>query len=182
MGSVRLLLKLMRGDKIIMVNKAKKTRFNLIDFIIILFVAMAAVGIFLRFNLADEINFNATGDIFEIEFVTAGHIQEASQDYFITGEKFYIHIESLEIGEITEILDIRNPAEVYVLDLNGNISKSEQPGRIDVRGVMRSRGRMNKDGEYMINGNINVASNKEFFVHTGKWEGTIKIISVTKAN
>jgi len=165
-----------------MVSKTKKTKFNLIDFIIILFAVMAAVGIFWRFNLADEINFNATGDIFDIEFVTAGHIQEASQNYFLAGEKFYIHIESLEIGEITEILDIRNPAEVYVQDVNGNINKSEQPGRIDVRGVMRSRGRINKDGEYMINGNINVASNKEFLVHTGKWEGTIKVISVTKVN
>jgi len=165
-----------------MVNKAKKTKFNLIDFIIILFVVMAAVGIIWRFNLADEINFNATGDIFEIEFVTAGHIQEASQNYLLAGEKFYILFDSIEIGEITEILDIRNPAEVYVQDLNGNINKSEQPGRIDVRGVMRSRGRINRNGEYMLNGNTNIASNKEFFVHTGKWEGIIKIISVTKVN
>ena len=165
-----------------MINKEKKARFNIIDFIIVIFILMAVAGIIWRVNLADEIYFNATGDVFEIEFVTAGNIQEASQDYFIIGEKFYIHIESLEIGEITEILEIRNPGEAYVQDVKGNVTESESPGRINVRGIIKSRGRTNKNGEHMINGNINVAPNKELLVHTGKWEGYIRIVSVTKTN
>ena len=160
-------------------NKEKKSKFNIIDLIIILFIVLAVFGIFMRYNLADEINFNAYGETFEIEFLI-GDIQEASQDYIIAGEKFYINIESLEIGEIKDILDVRNPAPIYVEDWHGNITKSELPGRIEVIGIMTSRGRTTKDGDVMINGNSYVAPNKEYLVHTGKWEGTIRVLSVTK--
>lgn len=162
-----------------MVNKEKKAKFNIIDLIIALFIILAVFGIFMRYNLADEINFNAYGETFEIEFLI-GDIQEASQDYLVAGEKFYINIESLEIGEIKEILDVRNPAPIYVEDWHGNIGKSELPGRIEVIGVMTSKGRTTKDGDVMINGNSFVGPNKEFLVHTGKWEGLIRVLSVTK--
>jgi len=159
-------------------EKEKKVKFNIIDLLIIVFIILSAVGIFLRYNLADEINFNATGDTFEIEFAIL-NIQEASQDYIISGEKFHINTDSIEIGTIKEILEVRNPALFYDFDKFGNITKTEAPGRIDVRGVMISNGRTTDDG-FMINGNSFVAPNKEFYVHTGKWEGQITVISVTK--
>lgn len=165
-----------------MVNREVKPKFNIVDLLIILFLILAAAGIVWKFNLADEINFNATGDIFEVEFVTASNIQEASQEYFKAGEKFYINIDSIEIGEIIEILDIRNPAEWYDSDLNGVIIETEQPGRIDVRGVMQSKGRVKSDGEVLINGNVSIAPNKEFLAHTGMWEGYIRIVSIKKIN
>ena len=162
-------------------NKVKKARFNIVDLIIVLFIILAAVGIVMRFNLADEINLSALGETFEIEFII-GDIQEASQDFLIPGEKFYVDAASIEIGVIKEILDIRNPAPSYVRDINGNIVKSELPGRIEVIGVMESRGRTNRDGNHMINGNIFVAANREFFIHTGKIEGQIRVLNVTKVN
>jgi len=165
-----------------MINKEIKPKFNIIDLLIILFVILTIAGIFWRFNLADEINFNATGDIFEIEFVTASHIQEASQEYFAPGEKFYINIDSLEIGEIIEILDIRNPADWWDTVINGVIIKTEQPGRIDVRGIMRSKGRVTPDGDVLLSGNIHAAPNKEFLAHTGMWEGYIRIVNIVKTN
>jgi len=163
-------------------NKEKKPGFNIIDVSIILFVVAALVGIAMRYNLADKINFNANGEVFEIEFITGWDIQEASQQYFEPGVSFYINIDSVKIGEIKEILDIRNPAVNYVEDLHGNIVESELPGRIDVRGVMRSTGRITKDGDYMINGNQFVAPNKEFLVHTGNLEVWVRIISVKKVD
>ncbi|MCL2813921.1 MAG: DUF4330 domain-containing protein, partial [Oscillospiraceae bacterium] len=164
-------------------NKEKKPgfKFNIIDLIIILFVAAALVGIAMRYNLADKINLNANGETFEIEFITGWNIQEASQQYFEPGVSFYINIDSIKIGEIKEILDIRNPAFDEVVDLRGNIVKTEVPGRIDVIGVMKSTGRTTKEGNVMINGNQFVAPNKEFLVHTGYIEGWIRIISIKKA-
>ena len=164
-----------------MVNKEikeKKSKFNVIDLIIILFIILAAVGIFMRYNLADQINLNAQGDTFEVEFEIRD-IQEASQRYFRPGVSFYITIESIKIGEITEILDVRNPAIWNSEDWHGNIIKTERPGRIDVIGVFTAKGRTTKDG-YMLNGNSFVAPGKEFLVHTGEIEGNIRIRSVKK--
>ena len=162
-------------------SKEKKARFNIIDLLIILFIILAAFGIVMRYNLADDIYFNAYGETFEIEFLI-GDIQEASQDYLQAGETFYINVESLEIGTIKEILDVRNPAPGYDKDVNGNILKTELPGRIEITGIMISKGRTTKDGDVMINGNSFVGPNREFLVHTGKWEGMIRIMNVTKVS
>ena len=161
-------------------NKEKKPGFNIIDVLIILFVAAALVGIAMRYNLADRINFDANGETFEIEFVSGWNMQEASQQYFEPGVSFYINIDSVKIGEIKEIFDIT--AFEYVEDFHGNIVKSEVPGRIDVSGIMRSTGRITKDGDFMINGNQFVAPNKEFLVHTGYLEGWVRIVSVKKVD
>ena len=162
-------------------NKVKKSRFNIVDLIIVLFIILAAAGIFMRFNLAEEIGLRALGETYEIEFLI-GDIQEASQDFLIPGERFHIDAASIEIGVIKDILDIRNPAPAYVTDINGNVVKSELPGRIEIIGVMESKGRTNKEGNRMINGNIFVGENSLFFVHTGKWEGTIRVMNVKKVD
>jgi len=160
-------------------NKEKKSGFNIIDLIIVLFVLLAAVGIALRYNLADNIYLNATGEIFEIEFETRENIQEASQDYLKPGVKFYINIESTEIGTIKEILEIRNPALGYEALSNGDVVQTDLPGRIDVKGIMESKGRITKEG-FMINGNSFVAPGKEFLIHTGELEVWIRVITVKK--
>jgi len=165
-------------------TKEKKPgfRLNVIDLVIVLFVVAALAGIAVRYNLADKINLNATGEIFEIEFESGWNMQEASQQYFEPGVSFYINIDSVKIGEIKEIIDIRNPAFEYIVDLHGDIVKSDVPGRIDVIGVMRSTGRITKDGDFMINGNQFVAPNKEFLVHTSHIEVWIRIRKVTKVD
>ena len=164
-------------------EKEKKPGFNIIDVIIVLFIILAAVGIVMRYNLADKINLNAHGDKFEIEFII-NNIQEASLDFLnpeiqLNGVSFYVTIESIKIGEVTHIT-ASDPAAWQSEKLDGEIQDTVLPGRIDVRGVMVSTGR-NKDGEFMINGNLFVAPGKEFFVHTGKWEGLIQVISVKVA-
>ena len=163
-------------------EKEKKAKLNVIDLLIILFIIAALVGIAMRYNLADTININAGEEIFDIEFISGWNMQEASQQYFEPGVPFYINIDSIKIGEIKEILDIRNPALQHIEDLHGNIIETEVPGRIDVIGIMRSTGRITKDGEFMINGNQFVAPNKEFLVHSGSLEVWIRIISVTKVD
>jgi len=163
-------------------NKEKKSGFNIIDLIIILFVVLAAVGIVMRYNLAEQINLNANGETFEIEFMTGWNVQEASQQYFRPGVSIYYTLESMKIGEITEILDVRNPAVDYGRILNGDLVKIEIPERIDIYCVMQSTGRITNDGDYMINGNTFVAPNKELFIHTSEWEGWIRILSVKKVN
>jgi hypothetical protein len=158
-----------------MVKENKKARFNIIDLVIVLFVILAAAGIVYRYNLADRINLNANSETFEIEFFI-GNIMSGTEDYLYPGEKFYINTESIEIGTVKEILDVRD-AVTYVAGLEGDLTKSYLPGRVDVTGIMTSKGRTTKEG-YMVNGNIFVAEGKEFLIHTGKRECTITVMSI----
>ncbi|MCL2773166.1 MAG: DUF4330 domain-containing protein [Oscillospiraceae bacterium] len=157
----------------------RKAGFNIIDILIVLFIILAAVGIVMRYNLADKVNLNANGDKFEVEFLIE-NIQKASEDYLTAGTPFYINTDSTQIGEIKEILDVRDAVQ-YVPDVDGNIIKSELPGRIDVTGMITCSGRTTKDG-YMINGNSFAAPGKQYTVHTGKLTVTITIMSITKVN
>jgi len=154
-------------------------KFNIIDIIIVLFMILAVVGIFIRYDIADDINFGATGEEFEIEFFVK-NIQSGTEDYLRAGEKFYINIESTEIGEVIEIIDVRDAVE-YVETVDGNLVTSTLPERVDVTGVMRSRGRTTSEG-VMLNGNVFVTHNKEFFIHTGMREVWITVTDIKKVN
>lgn len=161
-----------------MTAKPKKSKFNIIDILIVLVIILVAIGMFLRYDLAKAINFQANQDKFELEFIIQD-IQEYSQNYLTSGESFYITVSSIKIGEIKEILDIR-PAEIFVKIQDGEITdmvKSEKPGRIDVTGVLTCYGKKVDTG-YMINGTIYCAAGKEFLVHTGPLETTITVLSM----
>jgi hypothetical protein len=162
-----------------MVKDNRKLKFNIIDLIIILFMILAIIGIIIRYDLADDINFGATGEEFDIEFMVM-NIQRGTEDYLQAGEKFYITIESIFIGEVTDIIDVRGAVE-YVETTDGNIVGSTIPERVDVTGVMRSRGRTTKEG-VMLNGNIFVTANTRHFIHTGKRECWIVIMDVQPVN
>ena len=157
----------------------RKIGFNIIDVLIILFVILAVVGIFLRYNLADQIYLNARGEEFEVEF-SITNIQEASQIYLQKGESFYLRRDDSKLGEIKEILDVREAID-YLESIPGGLVRSELPGRIDVTGVMTCYGRTTREG-YMINGNTFTAHNKLFEVHTGKLLVDIVITDIKKVN
>jgi hypothetical protein len=163
-----------------MVKESRKIKFNIIDVVIILFIILAVIGIFIRYDIADDINFNASGETFEIEFIVE-KILSGTEVYLQAGEKFYINIERTEIGMVKEIIDIREAVE-NVPTNHGEIVKSTLPDRVDVTGIMTSRGRTTADGSIMLNGNIFVTENKEFFIHTGKRECWIRVMSIKKVD
>ena len=160
-----------------MVKENKRLKFNIIDVIIILFVILAVIGIIRRYDIADEINFNATGESFDIEFFVHD-ILKGTEEYLQAGEKFYITIDSIELGTVTEILDVRDTV-TYVETVGGDIYTSFLPERVDVTGIMRSTGRTTREGNVMINGNSFVAPGTSFFIHTGKRECWITVMNVT---
>lgn len=161
-----------------MVKENKKLKLNIIDIIIVLFMILAVIGIFYRYNIADEINFNANSETFEIEFLVE-NVRRGTEDYLKTGEKFYINIESIEIGTVKEIIDVRD-AEWYMETSESEMVRTTLPERVDVTGVMQSKGRTTKEGNVMINGNSFVSQGTKFFIHTGKRECWITVMNVTK--
>jgi len=163
-----------------MVKENKKLRFNVIDLVIVLFMILALVGIFFRYNMADRLNLMARGVTFEIEFLVED-IQRGTEHFLQPGERFHITLESIEIGTVWEILDVRG-AVAYVETVEGDILRSYRPERVDVTGIMRSQGRIAPDGTYMLNGNTFVAVNSNFFIHTGLREVLITVMDITVLN
>jgi len=157
-------------------GRKPRLRFNIIDLIIILFMLLAIVGIAWRYNIADQVNFRARGATFEIEFHIAS-IMRGTEYSIRAGERFYVGIDSVEIGVIWEILDVRD-AVAYVEMLDGTIVRTYVPERVDVTGIMRSVGRVSPEGNYLIGGTRHVSANSTFFVHTGRRENWITVISV----
>ena len=158
-----------------MVKDNKKFKFNIIDLIILLFVILAVAGIIIRYDLAEDIRFRATGEEFEIEFMVM-NIQGGTERYLQAGERFYIRLESIEIGQVIDIIDVREAVR-YVETIRGDIVRSSSPERVDVTGVMRSRGRTAAGG-VMLNGNEFVTVNSTLFIHTGRRECWIIITDI----
>lgn len=170
----------MKNTKDIKEKNERRIRFNVIDLLIILFIIAAVAGIFIRYNLADQLYLNARGEEFEIEFLIE-NIQEESQRYLQPGTPFYITNENTELGKVKEILDIREAVN-YIADMYGNLGRVELPGgRIDVTGIMTCYGRTTKEG-YMINGNAFAAVNKQYLVKTGELMVNITIMDIKKVN
>lgn len=158
--------------------KEPGTRFNIMDFLILLCVLLILVGIFFRLNLASRINIGENKQKFEVEFLIQD-IQEESQYLLNPGVPFFITTQDIKIGEIKEILEIRD-AVSYIEDIDGDIKRSELEGRIDVTGVFTCFGREDENGGTLINGNNFVACGKEYFVHTGGLEVNIMVLNVKK--
>jgi hypothetical protein len=154
----------------------KKSRFNVIDLVIVLFIILALVGIFIRFNIAEHFDFNSHGDVFEIEFYVE-NVLRGTERHLQPGAIFHIHIDSVPIGEVIEILDVRD-AVSYATTIQGDITRSYSIGRVDITGVMRSRGRVTSDGHFMINGNAFVTAGVQFLIHTEMREVSIMVMSV----
>ena len=163
-----------------MVKDNKKLRFNVVDLIIVLFMALAVVGIFRRYNIADQLNLAAFGETFEVEFVVR-NIMRGTEHYLQAGETFHITIESIPIGVVEEIWDVRDAVE-YVQTVEGDILRSSLPNRVDVTGIMISSGRTTRDGNIMINGNAFITTGSQFFIHTGRREVQITVLDVRPRN
>ena len=160
-----------------MIKENRKIRFNIVDVVIILFVILALVGIFLRYDMADQLNLRARGEIFEVEFIVRD-IMRGTEHHLHPGATFHIGIDSVPLGVITEIWDIRDSVS-SVFDMYGEIVRSYQPERVDVIGVMRSTGRTTSEGYRLINGNAFVTTGSAWLAHTGFREVTIRVIDVT---
>ena len=160
-----------------MAKENKKVRFNIIDLIIILFVILALVGIFLRYDMADQLNLSARGEVFEVEFIVRD-IMRGTEHHLHPGATLHIGIDSVPLGVITEIWDVRDSLE-SVNDIYGEIMRSYQPDRVDVIGVMRSTGRTTSEGYRLINGNAFVTTGSWWLAHTGFREVVIRVIDVT---
>ncbi len=160
-------------------NGTKKSngRFNIIDLVIIVIVAVCIAGVLLRrFSLKKA----DTGEVAEkasISFLVQ-NIRYTSADFFVGGDGVYCKDDGIKLGEFMKGFTI-TPAEEYVTDKNGKTMKVNYPEntRIDVRGSILSEGKW-RDGSFFVDGNKYIAAGKVLAVQTAHITVTLLVTDV----
>ncbi|MCI8387308.1 MAG: DUF4330 family protein [Clostridiales bacterium] len=131
-------------------KKAKgKVRFNIIDFLIVIVIIGAIVGIALRYGLVEKVTNQSALSSARISFLIQD-INEDSSNYFGIGDEFTALDFSCDLGELESRQFI--PAEAFITNQYGEIIKTHSnDNRIDVRGTMIGEGTFTEDG-FLLDG------------------------------
>ena len=153
--------------------KKNKVGVNIIDIIIIIIIIGVVIGAAMRFDLMQRAGIGSRS--FELT-VLVSHIQEASEDYINVGDIVFLRQTGAILGRITEIVDVR-PGVQYVEMIEGHISRTELPDRIDVIFKIEAEGIKTDDG-HLVNGIYFVSAGREMSVYTTDISIMITTLSV----
>ncbi len=160
-------------------KKSAGLRLNILDFLIILAVLGALIGIAARFGILEKVTTGSRLEKAEISFLVQD-IKDTSADYFRAGEIFYNHTHSCVLGELKEITSIM-PAEGYISNQNGTLVKTHSTaGRIDVRGVITGEGLFSDEG-FLLGGTSYLAPNQSVFIQSPGISVSVTITAIEPA-
>jgi len=157
-------------------KKKKRTKFNIIDFIIIVAVVLVIVGVVLRYRLADKMEGESVGVEAEISFIVP-KIKEEAVSAFKIGDEFYI--DGVKIGVLQSFT--KDFAETYVENENAELVLTYCEDRYDVRGVILSNGVLTEGG-YMASGTKFLAPGYDDPVKSKNIKCTMIITDITMIN
>ncbi|MBQ2766163.1 MAG: hypothetical protein IJF48_04190, partial [Clostridia bacterium] len=124
--------------------KSKKFKPNIIDFLIVVVVLGAIVGIILRAGIIEKAAINSSLETVQISFLIQD-INEESENYFNKGDKFYSRTHSCDLGKLETV--IPRPAEAFIVDEYGMPIKTESNNhRIDIIGTVIGEGVFTDEG------------------------------------
>ncbi len=155
-------------------SRKNKTKFNIIDFIIILLVIASVGGIYVRYNLIDKIGVNAQLKNYEITFI-AKELRYTSLNAFEKDANVRDRINGNSIGVFKEI-ETTSPSSVYVTKSDGVIEKLYYPEntKIDVKGKIIVRGIMTDTG-FLLDGKHYIGTGTTLKVSTEKLDIDISV-------
>ena len=159
--------------------QTKKLRLNIIDFLIIIVLIGAAVGIALRAGVIERVTNQSNLEEAKISFLIQD-IQESSADYFKTGDVFYAEKLDCEFGrlESRQIL----PAEAFVANMNGELIKTHASNnRIDVRGTVVGVGTFTDEG-FLLAGINFIAPGATVHIQSSDLDVNVTITGVERVN
>ena len=133
----------------------KKTRFNIIDVIIVILIIGAITGIILRYNIVGRLVSDSNRDKVKITVLVNG-VNPALAESIKDGEDFYI--ENNKFGKLTE--HKADNSAVYKPDDDGKITRSSDPSLNDVTAVFTAEGIIDPDGSFKLAGSRFLAAGK----------------------
>lgn len=158
-------------------KKTKKFKPNIIDFLVVVIIIGAIVGIVLRNS-----NLNMQDSQGELEKVRISfRVADISAD---TGECFNVGNEFFSVTHDTVFGTLEsswtNPAEIYVADQNGVLHKREAiDDRVDLRGTFICEGVFTENG-FMLGGDYYISANSEVAVKSPSVSSNIVITDIER--
>ena len=159
-------------------KKAKHTlKPNVIDFLIILVVIGAVIGIALRSGAVDDIAKQETLEEATISFLILD-INDNSGNYFNVGDTFLSTAYAQPLGIIESVQFM--PAEAFITTEDGKLIKTySNNGRIDVRGTLTSKGVFSDVG-FLLGGNQYIAPGNTLHVQSKYMDVSLTITDIVK--
>ncbi len=142
-----------------MKNK-RNIKFNILDFLIIVFVISVVAAVLLRNGIAS----NLTASKKTLQYtLKISDVQMESYDYIKPGTIVYSNDDNREIGKVVSV-EPAQPATFYTVLSDGDVKKTEQPNRIDIYLTVETSGTVDSEG-HKIDGKIFIASGKTIEVY-----------------
>ena len=160
------------------VKQESKSRFNVIDAIIILLILVCVFTILVRCGVLDNLFSNSKLEEYELTF-TAKYLRHTDSNAFVNGDTFY-EIDSGKLIGVFDKFDSISPASVYENDTDGSIIAVSLPEstKIDVVGVIACSGRLADDGRFLLNGTDFLAPGKVLTVRSEHIDVEITITAI----
>lgn len=166
----------MGAEKNAVIQK-KKLRLNIIDFLIVIVILGALIGIALRFGVVEKVTNQSGLKQARISFLIQD-INDESADYFVIGDEFTSVSHKCIFGKLEsrQIL----PAEAFVVNELGQIFKTySENHRIDVRGTVVGNGTFTDDG-FLLSGTNYIAPGSSMRVQSLNIDVWITVTSIEK--
>lgn len=157
-----------------------KLRLNIIDFLIVVVILGAIIGITLRFGLVERITNQSGLTSARISFLILD-INDESWNYFSVGDRFIDAEHDCELG----VLESRQfiPAEAFIVNEYGEIFKrnSGNEQRIDVRGVLVGEGTFTDDG-FLLGGTNYIAPGSTVHMQSSNIDVYMTVTAIEKVD
>ena len=160
-------------------KKVKRTlKPNVIDFLIILVVIGAVLGIALRSGAVDDIAKREELEEATISFLILD-INDNSGNYFNIGDTFRSTAYAQDLGVLESVQFM--PAEAFITSQDGHLIKTySNNGRIDVRGTLKAKGVFSDVG-FLLGGNQYIAPGNTLHVQSKYMDVSLTITDIVKA-
>ncbi len=143
-----------------MKNTAKKNRFNIIDFFLVITVLACVIGIAIRYNLSE--NLVQSHDSATVTVMIRGLLKE-NADQLVVGDNYFYQTSGKPFGTLTSVSTA--PAKNRDYMNNGTISVSEYEARVDAICTLEIEGYHSKDG-FLIDGATYVGCGSDILVRS----------------
>ena len=157
-------------------NIKKKSRFNIIDLLIIIVIIAAVATVAVRLDLADKI-VQATAEDSARVTITVFSIDQAAVGAVSEGDELVWEQENYDFGSIVH-KEVANAVKYNTVE-DGSYVKTTDPERYDLTLTVDTKGTFTKEG-YMLGGKSYLAAGKTVTFHNGKTALTSLVISVNE--
>lgn len=143
-----------------MKNTAKKNRFNIIDFFLVVTVLACVIGIAIRYNLSETLV--QSHDSATVTVMIRGLLEE-NADQLVVGDAYFYQTSSKPFGTLTSVKTA--PAKNRYFKDDGTVYVSEYQDRVDAICTLDIEGYHSKDG-FMIDGATYVGIGSDILVRS----------------